>query len=112
VAVVKAVMAAAKGGDMTAARLVLARIAPPCREAPISLDLPRLETRADAGHVLSCLLAETVRGEVTPGEAEKLARLVSEHHKAVQLTEMEERLRRMEEALGREKALAAARGPA
>jgi hypothetical protein len=47
-AVVKAVMAAAKGGDMTAARLVLDRIAPPCREAPVNLDLPRLETRADA----------------------------------------------------------------
>jgi hypothetical protein len=43
--VVKAVMAAAKGGDMTAARLVLDRIAPPCREAPVSLDLPRLQTR-------------------------------------------------------------------
>ena len=96
-AVVKGVMAAAKGGDMTAARLVLDRIAPPCREAPISLDLPRLETRADAARVLSFLLAEAGRGEVTPGEAEKLARLVSEHHKAVH--EIEERLRRMEEAV-------------
>jgi hypothetical protein len=42
-AVVKAVMAAAKGGDMTAARLVLDRIAPPCREVPVTLELPRLE---------------------------------------------------------------------
>jgi hypothetical protein len=99
-AVVKAVMAAAKGGDMTAARLVLDRIAPPCREAPVNLDLPRLETRADAARVLSFLLAEAGRGEVTPAEAEKLARLVSEHHKAVQLTEMEERMSRLEEELG------------
>jgi hypothetical protein len=37
---------------------------------------------------------------MTPGEAEKLARLASEHHKAVQLTEMEERLGGVEEALG------------
>jgi hypothetical protein len=36
-AVVKTVMAAAKGGDMTAARLVLDRIARPCREVPVSL---------------------------------------------------------------------------
>jgi hypothetical protein len=36
---------------------------------------------------------------VTPGEAEKLGRLVSEHHKAVQLTEIEECLRRMQEQL-------------
>jgi len=64
------------------------------------MDLPRLETRADAARVLSFLLAEAGRGEVTPGEAEKLARVVSEHHQAVQLTEIEERLRGLEEALG------------
>ena len=56
--------------------------------------------RADASRVLSFLLAEAGRGEVTPGEAEKLARLVSEHHKAVQLDEVEERLRGVEEELG------------
>jgi aminoglycoside phosphotransferase family enzyme len=48
---------------------------------------------------LSFLLAEAGRGELTPDEAEKLGRLVSEHHKAVQLTEIEERLRGLEEAL-------------
>jgi hypothetical protein len=82
---------------VTALRLCLERLVPPCREALVTLELPRLETRADAGHVLSCLLAETVCGELTPGEAEKLARLVSEHHKAVH--EIEKRLRRMEEAV-------------
>ena len=39
-AVVRAVIDAAKGGDMTAARLVLDRIAPPCRGRPVRLDLP------------------------------------------------------------------------
>ena len=95
----------ALAGDVTALRLCLDRLVPPCREAPITLDLPRLETRADAPRVLSFLLAQVSRGELTPGEAEKLARLVSEYHKAVQLTEIEERMRRLEEAL------AAAGGP-
>jgi hypothetical protein len=90
----------ALAGDVTALRLCLERLVPPCREAPVSLDLPSLATRADTGHVLAFLLAEVGRGELTPGEAEKLARLVSEYHKAVQLTEMEERFRRVEEALG------------
>jgi hypothetical protein len=101
----------ALSGDVTALRLCLERLVPPCREAPVDLALPPLETKADAPRVLSSLVAEAGRGEVTPGEAEKLARLVSEHHKAVQLTEIEERLRRMEEALGLEEALAAAPGP-
>ncbi len=93
-------MELALAGDVTALRLCLERLAPPCREAPVTLNLPRLETRADAARVLSFLLAEAGRGEVTPGEAEKLGRLASEHHKAVQLDEREERLRRIEEALG------------
>jgi hypothetical protein len=38
--------------------LCLERLVPPCREAPISLDLPRLETRADAARVLSSLLTD------------------------------------------------------
>jgi hypothetical protein len=87
-------------GDVTALRLCLERLVPPCREAPVNLDLPRLETRADAARVLSFLLAEAGRGEVTPGEAEKLAQLVSEHHKAVQLTEIEEKPARPEGSVG------------
>ena len=35
---------------------------------------------------------------MTPGEAEKLARLTGEYAKAVELAEIEERLRRLEEA--------------
>jgi hypothetical protein len=50
-------------------RLVLDRIAPPCREAPVSVDLPRLQTRADAARVLSFLVAEAGRGGVTTGRA-------------------------------------------
>jgi hypothetical protein len=90
----------ALAGDVTALRLCLERLVPPCREAPVSLNLPRLETRADASRVLSFLLKEAGRGDVTPGEAEKLGRLASEHHKAVQLDEMEKRMSRLEEELG------------
>jgi len=90
----------ALAGDVTALRLCLERLVPRSREALVSLDLPPLETKADAGHVLSFLLQAASRGEVTPGEAQKLARLVSEHQKAVQLTEMEKRLERLEEELG------------
>jgi hypothetical protein len=46
-AVVKAVVAAAKDGDMTAARLVLDRIAPPCRGRPVRLNLPPIVSAAD-----------------------------------------------------------------
>ena len=39
----------ALAGDVTALRLCLERLVPPCREAPVSLDLPRLETESGRG---------------------------------------------------------------
>jgi hypothetical protein len=42
-AVVRAVVEAAKGGEMTAARLILDRIAPPRRSSPVSLELPTIQ---------------------------------------------------------------------
>lgn len=45
----------------------------------------------------SFLLAAAAAGRVTPGEAEKLARLTGEYLRAVELGEIEERLKRLEE---------------
>ncbi|MGH8577710.1 MAG: hypothetical protein ACREXX_13285 [Gammaproteobacteria bacterium] len=39
----------AVAGDVTALRLCLERLVPPCREAPVDLDLPPRETRPDTG---------------------------------------------------------------
>jgi hypothetical protein len=47
----------------------------------VDLALPTPRDESGRAPCLSFLLAEAGRGEVTPGEAEKLARLVSEHHK-------------------------------
>ena len=45
--VVQAVLTAAKGGDMQAARLVLDRIVPVRKGRSIRLDLPTIESAAD-----------------------------------------------------------------
>jgi hypothetical protein len=52
-------------GDVTALRLCLERLVPPCREAPVTLDLPRLELERTRPVILSFLLAEAGRGRVT-----------------------------------------------
>jgi hypothetical protein len=54
-AVVNAVVAAAKDGDMTAARLVLYRIAPPCRGRRVRLDLPPIVGAADLVKALAAV---------------------------------------------------------
>jgi hypothetical protein len=52
--VVRAVLSAAKGGDMVAARLVLERILPARRGRPVVFALPTVQTPADLPLVLGC----------------------------------------------------------
>ncbi len=89
----------ALAGDPTALRLCLERIAPPCREAPVRVDVPRIGSVADLPVVMDALLRAVTEGSITPGEGEKLARLVGEAGKALELSEIEERLRRLEAKL-------------
>src|SRR5919202_930055 len=44
--VIRAVITAAKGGDMTAARIVMDRLAPIRRGRPVAFDLPEVEGAA------------------------------------------------------------------
>jgi hypothetical protein len=84
-------------GDTTALRLCLERIAPPRREAPVTVDLPAIVTADDLPKAIAALLQATARGDLTPGEAGRLAALVGEAGKALELHHIEERLRKLEE---------------
>ena len=59
--VVRAVVEKAKQGDMTAARLIIERIAPVRKGRPITVDLPDAKTSAD----LAAAMASLVRARVT-----------------------------------------------
>lgn len=88
----------ALSGDMAALRLCLERIAPPKRDAPVSVDLPPIESAADLPGAVSALLSAAAGGEITPSEAERLARLVGEAGKALELADIETRLAALEAA--------------
>src|SRR5690242_14300920 len=74
--VVQAVLMAAQSGDMTAARLVLDRIAPPRKGRAIKLDLPVIETAADVVAALSKTVTAMGEGEITPDEAATVAGVI------------------------------------
>lgn len=95
-AIVAAVVAAAKNGDMTAARMVIDRLIPPAKERPISVDLPASDTAAGVQEALGALLAAVGRGEVLPGEAQALAALLEARRKAIETTELEARIAQLE----------------
>jgi translation elongation factor EF-Tu-like GTPase len=96
-AVVRSVVDAAKGGDMTAARIILDRIAPPRRGSPVSFKLPTIETAADISKALSAVMASVACGELTPDEATAISGLIETRRKVIETRELETRVIALEQ---------------
>jgi hypothetical protein len=88
----------AKGGDMQALRLCLDRILPPRKDRPVSFALPLITGTNDAAAAMSSILTAVSTGEVTPGEAAEVAKLIDSYVRAVEATELNERITRLERA--------------
>lgn len=95
--VVEAVLKAAKGGDMTAARIILDRIAPARRDNPVTFELPKIETAQDASTAMASILSAVAAGEVTPAEAIELTRVVEGFAKTFEVSELERRIAALED---------------
>lgn len=95
--IVEAVLTAAKGGDMTAARLVLERIAPVRKGRPVRLNLPTVQTAADVAAAMSALTTAMASGDVTPEEAATVASVFEIRRKALETEELEHRLMALEQ---------------
>jgi hypothetical protein len=83
-------------GDTTAMRLVMDRIMPPRKDRPVMFALPKLETPADAVKASAALVEAVASGDLTPSEAEDLSRLVDRYVRAVEATDILERLESLE----------------
>ena len=90
----------ALGGDVTALRLCLERILTPRRERTVEIDLSSLEEATDLPGAIGALLRAVGEGSLTPGEAEKLARILGELGSAWEMADFEERLRALEQGTG------------
>lgn len=95
-AIVESVLKAAKGGDMTAAKIVLDRIAPARRDNPVRFAMPPVESASEASTVMAALLAAVAGGDVTPGEAEQVAKIVQTYVSTLEASEFETRLAALE----------------
>lgn len=97
--ITKAVLEAAKGGDMGAARFVLERIVPPAKERPVSLDLPDIADAQGIAAAQAAILKAVAIGELTPGEGNIMAGIVEANRKAQETELMEKRLAALEAQL-------------
>ncbi len=87
----------ALAGDVTALRLCLERLLPPRREHPVRFALPDLRSPGDAVLALGSIIAAVASGELTPGEAAELAKLVEGFVRAVEATDLEARIVALEQ---------------
>jgi hypothetical protein len=97
-ALTRRAVAMALAGDTVAMRLCLERIAPARKDRPVSFSLPAIETTGDVVTATHALLKAVASGELTPMEAAGLGKLVDAHVRAIEVTDIQERLARLEQA--------------
>ena len=88
----------AMDGDMTAMRLCLERIAPPVKELPVEFKLPSVSTAEKLSKATAKILREVAAGNLTVTQGEGISRLLSHHQKALEIADLEARIKALEEA--------------
>ena len=91
-----AVLGAAKGGDMGAARFILERIVPTAKERPVSLSVPDVSTPAGISEAQAGIFQAVADGELTPTEGSTLTSILETRRKALETEELERRIAALE----------------
>jgi hypothetical protein len=94
--ILKTLAAAAKGGDIQAARLILERTLPVLKSAAETLTLPGADTPASQGRTV---LGACAQGDITPDEAATLMQAISAQARVVEVEELTQRVEQLEQAL-------------
>jgi Family of unknown function (DUF5681) len=95
--IIRKVIEKAKQGDMIALRLCVDRLVPPRRDRPVRFVIPPLSSSKDATGAMAAITTAVASGELTPTEAAELSRVIEGYVKALEATEIERRLRLLEE---------------
>lgn len=95
--ITKVIMDAARGGDLSAARLVLERLAPPVRERPIEIELPDTSTFDGIDKAQQVIIDAVGTGQLLPSEGGVLAGLVEGRRQALETFELEKRVAALED---------------
>lgn len=91
----------ALGGDVTALRICMDRIAPVRRDRPITFPMPPIETTDDLAKAGRALLGQVATGEITPAEAGDVMKLFDGLARTIEVAEIERRLKAVEEGMTR-----------
>jgi Family of unknown function (DUF5681) len=85
-----------KSGDATALRLCMERLCPVRRDRHVSFKLPKLESPADILVAVSAIAEGVASSQLTPSEAEALAKVVDSFRGAVEAVSYGDRIAALE----------------
>ena len=91
----KAIKAALEG-DTTLLRLRLERIAPARKVAPVTFDLPPMQSATDAAKTAAPVLEAVALGDLTSTEGAHVMQLVETHRRTLETSELERLLTALE----------------
>jgi Family of unknown function (DUF5681) len=83
-------------GNTTALRMCLDRIGPMRRQPTTALKLPPVRDAADLAGTMTAIIAAAGKGEISPDEGGRLARLIETFLRAVETRDFERRLQLLE----------------
>jgi len=94
--IIRAAIEAAKGGDATAVRVCLDRVAPRRRDRVVSFELPPLHSAASVLSALADIAAAVSGGDLTPGEGDNISRLLDRYLRTLEHVDLEQRIAKLE----------------
>jgi hypothetical protein len=87
------------GGDLSALRICMDRLLPPRKDRPINFEMPTIARIEDAPAAMAAITSAVASGNITATEAAEVAKLVETYVRAVEASDLEKRLRSIEETL-------------
>lgn len=87
----------ANNGDPSMIRLCVERLVPPRKSSPVKIDLPDFSDITDLPTVTKAVADATSSGELTPEEADRIMKIFDRHLKALELADLEIRVKALEE---------------
>lgn len=93
----------AKAGDLTAIRLVLERILPPRKDAPVLFTISKAATPEDISTAMDALIQAVAGGELTPLEAQAIASLLEGQRRILETTLLARKLDALQAVIAQRK---------
>ena len=90
----------AERGNVAALRLCLERILPARKDRPVAFEFPAIESAADAAKILGAVIAAMARGDVTPSQANEIARPIDAFMKTLIAARIEINVADLQKSLG------------